>query len=83
MNWLERLITQHALKRVRKELEMTGWKSKVSGIGAILSGSALIIAGVAGEKFDFETIKQGVAAIVAGFGILGIAHKIEKSGGSK
>lgn len=80
MNWIERFIGKQIAKRVRKELEMTGWKSKVSGVGAILGGLALIIKGITGDSFDWNSIQNGFAGIVGGFGILGIAHKIEKAG---
>jgi len=58
---------------------MSGWKSKVASIGAILGGAALVLKGVTADSFDFESIKQGVAAIIAGLGLWGVAHKIEKA----
>lgn len=58
---------------------MSGWKSWAAGIGAMLGGAALVLKGVAGDSFDFDSIKQGVAAIIAGLGLLGVAHKIEKA----
>jgi hypothetical protein len=45
----------------------------------MLGGAALVLKGVAGDSFDFDSIKQGVAAIIAGLGLLGVAHKIEKA----
>jgi hypothetical protein len=79
MNWFKSLIAKQMLKNVRKEIEMTGWKTKAGGIGAILGGAALIITGVIGDKFDFELVKQGVAGIVGGLGLLGIGHKLDKN----
>lgn len=58
---------------------MNGWKTKAAGIGAILGGAALAISGLVGDKFDFESIKQGVAGIVAGLGMLGLGHKLDKN----
>lgn len=83
MNWIEEQIAKLALKRARRQLEMTGWKTKAAGVGAIASGVGLVIAGVVGETFNFDTVKQGVAAIIAGLSILGIGHKIEKAAPSK
>lgn len=59
---------------------MSGWKTWAAGLGAVLGGAALVLKGVAGDSFDFESIKQGVAAIIAGLGIIGIGHKVEKAG---
>lgn len=57
---------------------MTGWKSKLSGVGIILGGLALVIKGVTADGFDFDSVKQGIAAVLAGLAILGIAHKLDK-----
>ena len=78
MNFLEKLIAKQVAKRVRKEIEMNGWKTKTAGVGGILAGAGLVIAGLVGEKFDFELVKQGVGAIVAGLGALGLGHKLDK-----
>lgn len=59
---------------------MSGWKSKAAGIGAILGGLALVIKGVVADSLDFQSIKEGIAAVIAGLGVLGVAHKIEKAG---
>ena len=49
---------------------MTGWKTWLSGVGAIVYGVILIIGGHA---------EQGVTLILSGLGIIGIGHKIEKA----
>ena len=59
---------------------MKGWKTWAAAIGAILGGAALVLKGVTADSLDFESIKQGVAAIVAGLGLWGIGHKVEKIG---
>lgn len=57
---------------------MSGWKTWAAGIGAILGGAALVLKGIAGDSLDFESIKQGVAAIIAGLGVLGVGHKVDR-----
>lgn len=83
MNWLEEQFAKLAAKRVRRKLEMTGWKSKVGGIGAICTGVGMIAAGLVGEKFNFDLIKEGLVIVSGGFAVLGVAHKIEKAGAVK
>lgn len=57
---------------------MTGWKSKLGGIGAILTGAAMIVSGIL-DNFNLDTITKGALAIAAGFSVIGVAHKIEKA----
>ena len=78
MNWYEKLVAKQIAKRVRKEIEMNGWKTKASGVGAILSGVALLISGLAGPTFNFDAIQQGALTVIAGLGVLGIGHKLSK-----
>ena len=78
MNWFQGMIAKQVLKKARREIEMNGWKTKTAGIGGILAGAGLVIAGLVGERFDFETIKQGVGAIIAGLGALGLGHKLDR-----
>ena len=59
---------------------MSGWKSWAAGLGSIASGVALILNAVAADGFSFDALQEGIALLVAGFGILGIAHKVEKAG---
>lgn len=61
---------------------MTGWKSKLGGIGGILTGAAMIVAGVL-DNLNIDTIIKGVLTVSGGFSVLGIAHKIEKAGAAK
>jgi ABC-type uncharacterized transport system permease subunit len=79
MKWLDKLIAQQILKRVRKEIEMNGWKTKIAGIGGILGGLAVAIGGIVGDKFNFDAIQQGIGAVLLGLGALGIGHKIDKN----
>lgn len=50
---------------------MTGWKTLLSGIGSIVFGIIQIVTG---------NTTEGIQFILAGLAILGIGHKIEKSG---
>lgn len=60
---------------------MNGWKSIVAGVGTILTGLGMIAAGLAKEGgFALENITTGMQTVLAGLAVLGIAHKIEKSG---
>lgn len=59
---------------------MTGWKTKLGGIGLILTGLSMIIAAVSGDHFDVTKIQEGAMTAMSGFAVLGIGHKIEKSG---
>ena len=56
---------------------MTGWKTKVAAVAAMLTGAGLLIAGLL--EGDGDQIKEGWTAIVGGLTILGIGHKIEKA----
>jgi len=58
---------------------MKGWKTNTAAIGAILGGLALVAKGVSGDSFDFESIKQGVAAVIAGLALVGVGHKLDKA----
>jgi len=55
---------------------MTGWKSKVGGVSAILTGLGLIVKEIAEGTYNFA---PGIGFITAGIGGMGIAHKIEKA----
>lgn len=58
---------------------MTGWKTKVGGIGMILTGAGMVASGLVDG--DFERIVEGITLAAAGFATLGIGHKIEKASG--
>lgn len=59
---------------------MGGTKTWIAAIGSIASGVALILNGIAADGFSFEALKEGIGLIVAGFGLIGLGHKIEKAG---
>jgi hypothetical protein len=53
-------------------------KTMVGGIGVILSGVSMIIAGFTSEPIDGTQIGEGVVIMSAGLGLIGVGHKIEK-----
>ncbi len=65
---------------IRRNVPMSGWKTKAGGIGMILTGAGAILASVSGaDGFSYESIQGGIGMITAGLAVLGIGHKIEKS----
>ena len=63
---------------------MKGWKTKLAAAGPIFLGLGLIITGIL-EFFDGNPegtvkIEKGIASFSFGFGLIGIGHKVEKSG---
>ena len=59
---------------------MSGWKSKVAGVGAMLTGLGMMIVGVLKDTIDMDAIKTGWEMLLGGLAVLGIAHKVEKAG---
>ena len=59
---------------------MSGWKTWTAGLASIASGVAMILTSVASDGFSFDALKEGIGLIVAGLGIIGVGHKIEKAG---
>jgi hypothetical protein len=60
--------------------KMTGWKTWGAGIGQMLGGISLMIAGIVAEIIDVTKIAAGWAMVMLGLGTLGIGHKVEKAG---
>ncbi len=57
---------------------LDGYKTKIGGIGSILTGLAAVAAGLASAPLDFHMIWAGVAGVVGGFVALGIGGKLQK-----
>ena len=58
---------------------MSGWKTKVGGIGAILGGLAGIAEAVVHGNYDPDKLIAYWGMVTGGFVALGIGHKIEKA----
>lgn len=59
---------------------MSGWKTWVAGIGGILAGLGVVAAGVVHDGgIDWTAVQNGGAAVLAGFGVLGLGHKLDKN----
>ena len=65
-----------------KEKKMTGWKTKWGGITAIIGGLGLCMSAITFDPFCIDGTKfaAGVTAIGGGLELIGVGHKIEKSG---
>ena len=61
-------------------MKMSGWKTWVAGGISILSGLILIGKTLIGEPGPEGGFVEGIALIVAGLGLIGIGHKVEKAG---
>jgi len=59
---------------------MSGWKTWVGGLGMIATGIGTVIGGILAEPLDWAAVEKGIALIAGGIAVLGIGHKIEKSG---
>ena len=63
---------------------MKGWKTWVAAIGTILTGLGMIASALSREGgFSFENIQAGVLTVVAGFGMIGLGHKLDKVSGGE
>jgi hypothetical protein len=54
---------------------MTGWKTNASGIG-------MMVWAVLGFYFKLIDANQAMEQFLAGFGLIGIGHKIDKGNGN-
>lgn len=59
---------------------MKGWKTWIAVLVAFMSALVLIGQGFIADPMDWELIKQGITALIAAFGMLGLGHKLEKNG---
>ncbi len=85
-NFLFSMVVKRAFKALDnflKEAGMTGWKTKLAGIGMIVTGLGIVISGLVGDSFDFAKVKEGAQLILAGLAVLGLGHKIDKAGAAK
>ena len=59
---------------------MKGWKTWAAAIGGFATGISLVATGLVAEPLDPGQIYQGIMTIIGALAIVGIGHKIEKSG---
>jgi hypothetical protein len=59
---------------------MTGWKTWASGIVTFCTGIAMIGEGILSDPVDPNMIYAGFLTCGGALGIVGMGHKIEKSG---
>ena len=66
-------------------MKMTGWKTWSAAIASIASGVAMLASCLASDVplAQNEHLVDGIGLVVAGLGMIGIGHKIEKSMGKK
>ncbi len=57
---------------------LDGYKTKIGGVGSILTGLSAVAAGLASTPVDFHLIWGGVVGVVGGFVALGIGGKLQK-----
>lgn len=58
---------------------MGGYKTILAGIGGILAGLALVAKAFTGEApVEFNQIWEGIVAIIASLGLLGLGGKLQK-----
>lgn len=58
---------------------MGGWKTWAAGIGQILGGASLMLAGITSDPVSVDKIAAGWAMCMLGLGTIGIGHKVEKA----
>ena len=58
---------------------MTGWKTKVGGIGGICTGLGMCIAAILADPIDGTMLSAGLALMAVSLEGIGIGHKLEKS----
>jgi len=80
MNFIERFVGKQIVKRVAKEIEMSGWKTKLAGIAAILTGGGAALKAVLDG--DFSGAWEGWLILVGGLTALGLGHKLDKLTGA-
>ena len=58
---------------------MTGWKTWVGSIVAAAAAVIMIGSALLSEPFDPTKFYEGLIALAAAFGLVGIGHKVEKA----
>jgi hypothetical protein len=76
VNFLERFIAKQAVKRMAKEIEVSGWKTRLAGIAAILTGGGAAMTAILDA--DFSGAWEGWLILIGGLTALGLGHKLDK-----
>jgi hypothetical protein len=58
---------------------LSGWKTWLGVISAVLGGIGLMAHGAAGDKINVDELMAGLAMLSGAFAALGIGHKVEKA----
>lgn len=82
----EKFFANLILKRLHKwldnflkeELKMEGWKTKLGGVGTILSGLAILAGVLSGDSVNINQLAEAALVVFAGLGAIGLGHKLDK-----
>jgi len=76
MNFFERWVAKRAVKKLAKEIKMSGWKTKLAGFAAMLTGGGAALKAILDG--DFSGAWEGWLIMVGGLTALGLGHKLDK-----
>jgi len=75
-DWLRRWVLRQGFKKVSKEVEMQGWKSKLAAAAAMLTGAGLVLNAIV--EANYGNAVAGLLVIIGGLSVLGLGHKLDK-----
>jgi len=58
---------------------MKGWKTWSAAIAGVFTGLGLVVSGFIADPMDIDMVVNGVMAVSASLGLVGIGHKLEKN----
>lgn len=73
---LKRAAGKRLFQKLVEVVEMTGWKSKLAGIGLILTAVGCLVAAIVSGQFD--DVGGCLTVLFQGLAVLGLAHKLDK-----
>lgn len=59
-------------------VDLVGWKTKLGGVGVMLTGLGVMIAGVVSDPVSVEMILTGLGTLSAGMVAVGLGDKVAK-----
>lgn len=77
MNWIEKKVFVYYAIKIMGGFNMGGWKTWASAIGFWATGVAVLTNCIVTQ--DYSHLPEAIVAISAGFGAVGLGHKIEKT----